>query len=481
MIVGEGEVVLTPEGDILNWSLSTLSNAIRKKMISPVEVTNRLLKRIEAINPIINCYVTVLVEEAKELALEAEKEIAAGSWKGPLHGVPIGIKDLIYTKDIKTTMGSAIFKDFVPDHDASVVERLKQAGAIIIGKQNTHQFAYGPTGDRSFFGPVRNPHNTSKMTGGSSSGSAAAVASALCYGAIGSDTGGSIRIPSAACGVVGMKPTFGRVSKFGVYPLSQTLDHIGPITRTVQDNAILLNLLSGYDSRDPYSVKSDAEDFTKLLEHGIKGSVIGVPKSFYFEKLETEIEAQIHQALEIFKSLGAEIRPIDIPGLDEISMAHQTIIRSETYALHENMLRDCPEQYEEEVRERLLLGLEPKAYEYVKALQIREIAKHVFHKALTEVEVILTPTIAILPPDLQQREININGQREQVRSALTRFTGLTNLNGFPSISIPCGLSASSLPIGFQLIGKPFDEANVYRFANAYEQESGLPALTKLTI
>jgi aspartyl-tRNA(Asn)/glutamyl-tRNA(Gln) amidotransferase subunit A len=278
-----------------------------------------------------------------------------------------------------------------------------------------------------------------------------------------------------------MKPTFGRVSKFGVYPLSRTLDHIGPMTRTVQDNAILLNVLSGYDRRDPYSIKSDTEDFTKRLNHGIKGSVIGVPKSFYFEKLETEIEAQLHQVIEIFKSLGAEIRPIDIPGLHEFYMAHQTIIRTEAYALHENMLRDCPEQYEEEVRDRLLSGLAPKAYEYVKAQQIREIAIQAFHEALTEVEVILTPTVSILSPDLQQRELNINGQPEQVRTALTRFTGLTNLNGFPSISIPCGLSDSGLPIGFQLIGKPLDEANLYRFANAYEQVGGIPTLTKLTI
>jgi aspartyl-tRNA(Asn)/glutamyl-tRNA(Gln) amidotransferase subunit A len=472
---------MTQEGNVLNWSLSTLSSAIRKKMISPAEVTNRLLQRIETENPILNCYVTILFEEAKERALEAEKEIMAGNWKGPLHGIPIGIKDIIYTKNIKTTMGSAIFKDFVPDHDAAVVERLKQAGAVIIGKQNTHQFAYGPTGDRSFFGPVRNPHNPSKMTGGSSSGSGAGVAAGLCYGAVGSDTGGSIRIPSAACGVVGMKPTFGRVSKFGVYPLSRTLDHIGPMTRTVQDNAVLLNVLSGYDIRDPFSVKSDTEDFTRLLDHGIKGSIIGIPSSFFFEKLDIEVEKHIHQALEVLKSLGAEIRPIEIPGLHEIYLAHQTIIRSEAYALHENTLRDCPEQYEEEVKERLLSGLAPKGFEYVQAQQIREIASQVFHKALTEVDVILTPTISILPPDLQQREVYINGHREQVRTSLTRFTGLTNLNGFPSISIPCGLSASALPIGFQFIGKPLDEANLYRFANAYEQESGIPALTKLTV
>jgi aspartyl-tRNA(Asn)/glutamyl-tRNA(Gln) amidotransferase subunit A len=460
------------EEDIWNWSLSALSSAIRNKSVSPVEVTNKLLKRIEEVNPIINSYITVLFEEAKESALEAEREITAGNWKGPLHGIPIGVKDIIYTKNIKTTMGSAIFKDFVPDYDAAVVERLKQAGAVLIGKQNTHQFAYGPTGDRSFFGPVRNPHNTSKMPGGSSSGSSAAVASGLCYGSIGSDTGGSIRIPSASCGIVGMKPTFGRVSKYGVYPLSRTLDHIGPITRTVHDNAVLLNVLSGYDFRDPYSVKTENEDFTRLLDHGIKGSIIGIPSSYYFEKLEPEVEKQILQALEVLKSLGAEIRPIDIPRLQEISLAHQTIAKCEAYALHEKMLQDFPEQYEEEVRERLLTGLAPKAYEYVQAQEIREVADQVFRKALTEAEVIITPTLSILPPDLQQREVNINGHQEQVRASLTRFTGPTNLNGFPSISIPCGFSASGLPIGMQLIGKPLDEANLYRFANAFEHGSG---------
>jgi aspartyl-tRNA(Asn)/glutamyl-tRNA(Gln) amidotransferase subunit A len=466
------------EEDVWSWNLSALSSAIRKKMVSPVEVTNKLLERIEAVNPIINSYITVLFEEAKEAALEAEKEITAGNWKGPLHGIPIGIKDIIYTKNIKTTMGSAIFKDFVPDYDAAVVERLKQAGAVIIGKQNTHQFAYGPTGDRSYFGPVRNPYHTSKITGGSSSGSGAGVASGLCYGSIGSDTGGSIRIPSAACGIVGMKPTFGRVSKYGVYPLSRTLDHIGPMTRTVQDNAVLLNILSGYDIRDPFSVKTDAEDFTRLLDHGIKGSIIGIPSSYYFEKLETEIEKQIHQALEVLKSLGAEIRLIDIPRLQEFALAQQTISKCEAYALHEKMLRDHPEQYEEEVRERLLTGLAPKAYEYVQAQQIQEVANLVFRKALTEVEVILTPTISILPPDLEQREVNINGHQEQVRAALTRYTGITNLNGFPSISIPCGFSASGLPIGLQFIGKLFDEANLYRFASAFEHEVGIPTLKK---
>jgi aspartyl-tRNA(Asn)/glutamyl-tRNA(Gln) amidotransferase subunit A len=458
----------------LGWDLSTLSNAIRNKQVSPKEVTGKLLQRIEAVNPIINAYITVLFEEAMASASKAEQEIASGNWKGPLHGIPIGIKDILYTKNVKTTMGSKIFKDFIPNYDAAVVERLRQAGAIIIGKLNTHQFAYGPTGDRSFFGPARNPYNTAKMTGGSSSGSAAGVAAGLCYGALGTDTGGSIRIPSALCGIVGMKPTFGRVSKFGVYPLAWSLDHIGPMTRTVQDNAILLNALSGYDNRDPYSVHTVTEDFTRLIGQGIKGGIIGVPSSFYFEGLDSEVERKIHQALDVLKRSGAVIRTVNIGNIREISSAQQTTIKSEAYTVHEEMLQNQPEQYEQEVRERLLTGKAVKASEYVRAQQVRLAGAREFGRVLTEVDVILSPSVPILPPNLEQREVIVNGETRHVRECLTRFTGPTNLIGFPSISIPCGFSASGLPIGLQFIGKPYDEANLYRFSHAFEREIGIP-------
>ncbi len=240
------------DSNLLKLDIATLSKKLRSKEISPKDIVTPLLKRIDALNPVLNAFITVTAEEALVQAEQAEAEIAAGQYRGPLHGIPVGLKDLIYTKGIKTTMGSAIYKDFIPDADASVVRKLKQAGAIVIGKLNTHEFAYGPTGDISYFGPVRNPYDTSKMTGGSSSGAGAAVASALCFGALGTDTGGSIRIPSSACGIVGMKPTFGRVSKHGVYPLAYTLDHIGPMTRTVQDNAELLGILAGYDPEDRF-------------------------------------------------------------------------------------------------------------------------------------------------------------------------------------------------------------------------------------
>lgn len=462
--------------DFLKWDLLTLSKSIKRKEISPLEVTRQLLERIDAINSKLNAFITVFHEEALQVARKTEKEIMNGHWKGPLHGIPIGLKDLIFTKNGRTTMGAKIYKDFVPDYDAAVVEKLRKAGAIIIGKLNTHQFAYGPTGDRSHFGEARNPYDLSRITGGSSSGSGAAVSSALCYAALGTDTGGSIRIPSAICGIIGMKPTFGRVSKYGVYPLSWTLDHVGPMTRTVTDNGILLNVLSGYDERDPYSIKTEEEDFTRLIGHSIRGSVIGVPSSYYFENLEPEIETKIREAMEIFRGLGAEIQFVDIPQIKKISLAQQITISSEAYAVHKDTLKNFPEQYDPEVKERLLAGESIKAHEYVEAQQLKNIAKREFLNVLDQVDVILTPTVPILPPKIGQREVVIQGRSEHVRSALLRLTSPTNFNGFPSISVPCGHSASGLPVGFQLIGRPFDEANLYRFAYAFEQEVSLPTV-----
>ncbi|MCT4477301.1 amidase family protein [Peribacillus frigoritolerans] len=466
----------TYKDEILQWDLFKLSNAIYNKQISPVEVTGHIIERISQVNPKINAYITVLEDQAIKDAKQAEKEITMGNWRGPLHGIPIGVKDMIYTKNIKTTMGSELFKNFLPDYNATVVEKLKRAGAIIIGKQNTHEFAYGPTGDRSYFGPVRNPYDLSKMTGGSSSGSAAAVASALCYGALGTDTGGSVRIPSSICGIVGMKPTFGRVSKYGLYPTSWTLDHIGPMTRCVKDNAILLNVLSEYDSQDYYSIKTTKEDFTRLLNKGIKGSVIGIPSSFFFERVESEVKNQVFQAIEVFKSLGAEVRQVNIPQIQKISLAHQMIVKCEAYTIHESPLDNSPELYDTEVKERLLSGSIPKALEYVKALQMKQVAIHEFNQVLEKVDVILFPTVSVLPPDIEQREVTIDGHPEHVRSAINRLNGPTNLNGFPSLQIPCGFSSSGIPIGLQLIGKQLDEANLYRFAHSFEQEVSLPTV-----
>ncbi|MDQ3893037.1 MAG: amidase family protein, partial [Actinomycetota bacterium] len=307
-------------------SLVTLSAALRERRLSPVELVATLLEHIESAEKRLNAFITVLPEKALEAAARVEKEIQSGQYRGSLHGVPVGLKDLIYTAGIRTTMGSAFFEDYVPDYSATCVSKLEEAGAIIIGKTNTHEFAYGPTGDRSYFGPTRNPYDPARIPGGSSGGSGAAVAAGLCYAALGSDTAASVRVPAALCGVVGMKPSFGRVSKSGVFPLAWTLDHVGPLTRTVEDNALLLNALAGYDARDPYAAKRSTEDFTRELQRPVRDGSVGVPVNHYFEHVEGEVEGRVREATEVFRSLGAEVREVELPHLPQALKAQRIVL-----------------------------------------------------------------------------------------------------------------------------------------------------------
>ncbi len=449
-------------------SLADLAGAYREGRLSPVEVVETLLGRIETGDGSLNAFVTVTGERALQDASRAEAEFVAGRHRGPLHGIPVGLKDLIFTRGVRTTMGSAFFADHVPDHSAAVATRLEEAGTILLGKTSTHEFAYGPTGDRSYFGPTRNPRDQSRIPGGSSSGSAAAVAAGMIYGALGSDTGGSIRIPAALCGVVGMKPTFGLVSRSGVFPLSWTLDHVGPITRTVEDNALVLNALAGHDPDDPYSADRPPEDFSRGLGRGVSGSVIGVPQDFYFEHLDAEVGEKVGEAIEVFESLGARARPVEIPHLRETLEAQRLTLAVEAYAVHEERLRDEPDRYGEGVRERLLGGEGHKAHTYASAQQVKVRAMEEFRQALDGVDVLLTPAVPIAATLVYQEELDIGGYEETVRSAVTRLTGPTNFTGSPSLSVPCGPTAAGLPVGIQLIGRPFDEATVYRFGHSYE-------------
>lgn len=448
----------------------TLAKSIREKKISPVEVVQNALHTIKKENPIYNAFITICEEEALAAALVAEEEIAKGKVRGPLHGIPVAMKDLIYTKGIRTTMGSKLYENFVPDYDATVVQKLKEAGAIIIGKANTHEFAYGPIGDRSYFGPCRNPYNPEKITGGSSSGSAAAVAANVAFAALGTDTGGSVRIPSSACGIVGMKPTFGLISKYGIYPLAYTLDHPGPMTKTVKENAVLLTLLAGYDERDPYSIQSQKEDYTRLLEENIAGKVIGLP-SFYFQNIEKEVSEAVERAINVFEGLGVEIREVELQGIEDIVTSQAITIQAEAYAVHERNIEERGQDYDPEVYERLLASKEVRGYEYVTAQQKRQKLINMYNNVFNEVDVLLTPTIPILPTDINQREVNIGGYQEHVRHALLRLTSPTDYTGNPGLSVPCGFSKSGLPIGFQLIGKHREEAKLYQFGYAYEQST----------
>ena len=447
-------------------SLAGLSRELLAKHLSPVEVVRALLGRIEADET--NSFITVTAEWALEKATLAERELLAGGHRGPLHGVPVALKDIIYTRGVRTTMGSAHYAGHVPDHSATVARKLEEAGSVVMGKTNTHEVAYGPTGDRSYFGPTLNPHDARRITGGSSGGSGAAVAANLCYGALGSDTGGSIRIPAALCGTVGMKPTFGRVSKSGVFPLSWSLDHVGPITRTVEDNALMLNVLTGHDPEDPYSVDHPAEDFVRYLQRGLRGAGIGLPTSFYFDQVDEEVGVLVREAMEVFRSLGAQVREVEIPNLVDTLHAQRLILGAEAYAVHEERLENEPEAFDEEVCERLMDGARPRAYRYANARRRGVLATDEFDHALQGVDVLLTPTLPIVATEIGQREVRIGDNKESVRSALTRYTGPTDLTGHPSLSIPCGTTASGLPVGLQLIGRHFDEATLYRFGHAYE-------------
>lgn len=455
------------------WSVAQLARAIRDGAVSPVEVAQDTLQRIRSVDPHINAFITVMEREVLEFASRAETSLAAGRDLPPLLGVPVGVKDVIYTAGTRTTMGSAHFDEYVPDFDATVIQRLSRAGAIIIGKLNAHQFCYGATGDRSSAGAVRNPHDLTKVSGGSSSGSAAAVAAGLCHASVGTDTAGSVRIPASCCGVVGMKPTFGRVSKHGVFPLAWTLDHVGPLTRTVEDNALLLNVLAGHDPRDPYSSSRAPEDFTRALRDGVAGTRIGVPSVFFFDYLDEEVAEHVHNAIGTFAQLGAKVCTVDIPGMDQALSAFRLTQTAEAYAVHRERIEAEPDRYDDEVLERLRSGEKLQAYEYVEAQKSRFATTASFTRALADVDIVVAPTIPVLPPNIDQREITFAGHSEHPRFPLTRLTTPASFAGIPSMSLPCGFSRSGLPIGLQLIGRPFDEATVYRFGNALEQAQDL--------
>lgn len=475
----EGHEVSGDEA-LLALSLTELASAVRSRGVSPVEVTRALLCRLESVNGLLGTYVKVVPERALAAAKRAEKEAAAGRFRGPLHGVPLGLKDVICTAGLRTAMGSALFKDHVPDRDAAIVGRLKRAGAVIVGKTHTQELALGPTGDVSYFGPARNPHDPARITGGSSSGSAAAVAAGLAFGAVGTDAGGSIRIPAACCGVVGTKPTFSLVSRRGVFPPDFSLDHVGPITRTVEDNALLLGALAGHDPRDPHSARRRREDFGRRLDEGVSGCAVAVPSLADFGALDEEIEAIFLGVLEALRSLGASVVRVTLAGAGRMADAQRVIVESEAYSAYGGLLEERTELFSEEVASRLRGAASIPAHEYLRAQRTRAWAGREMRRALGGAEVLVTPSLPVLPKEIGARSVRVRGQDEDIRAALTRYMKPANMCGFPALSVPCGFSESGLPVGAQLIGRPFDEANLFRFARAIELRQG-PALPVTTL
>ena len=450
-------------------SISEAADLIETRRLSPVELTRAHLDRIERTEPSLNAFITLLSEEAVESAEAAEREIANGNLRGPLHGIPIGLKDLYFTKGIRTTVGTKILRDFVPDYDAAVTEKFADTGAILMGKLQMHEFALGATSVNPHDGPARNPWNPDRITGGSSGGSGAAVAAGQCMAALGSDTGGSIRIPGALCGIVGLKPTFGRVSRHGVYPLSWSLDTVGPMTRTVRDSAIVLNAITGYDRRDPSSIDAPIEDFTSGIEDGISGLRIGIPDDFFYDVISPEVAEAVCRAAGILSDLGAEVERCSIPALNHALGISSAILVTEAAETVFDKLRDRPEDIGADVRARLRLGAVTPAVDYIKAQRARSAYNAQLEEAMQRYDLLLAPSVAVGATGIDQEFVEVAGKQENALSLMSRLTRPFNLTGQPTISVPCGFTDEDMPIGIQLAGRQWEESTVLRAAHAYEQ------------
>jgi aspartyl-tRNA(Asn)/glutamyl-tRNA(Gln) amidotransferase subunit A len=458
---------VTTDVDLCYLTLHELAGRIRAKKISSVEATKSVLERIERLNPKLNAYITVMADEALAAARAAEQEIAAGRYRGALHGVPVGVKDLCATEGVRTTAASKILADWVPDQDATVVRKLREAGAVITGKLNLHEFAFGATGARGHFGPSRNPWDTERITGGSSSGAGAAVAAGLCFAALGSDTGGSIRIPASLCGIAGLKPTYGRVSLKGVVPLASSLDHIGPMARSARDCALVLQAIAGHDPKDPSSADASVERWSEALDGGIAGLRIGVPAQA-FEDAEPEVAALVRDAIVALERLGAQVRELDLPVLAEYWAAASIVLIGEAAAYHRERMEQRPQDFGEDVRGRIQLGVDQKAEDFERAVRLRDDARR-------RADEVLFPDVDLLalPSTIRSAVTFESLRKDDPTLGLTRLTAQFDLTGQPAMSVPCGLTRGGLPAGLQLVGRRFDEATVVRAAHTFETQSGI--------
>ena len=458
--------------DLAALQIHDLAPLLESRQVSPVEVTDAVLENVGRYDDTLKAYIEVYRDEALQAARDAESQISSGRYRGPMHGVPVAIKDNIYFADRVTTMGSKIHGDFVSSTNATVVDRLSEAGAIFLGKLNMHEYALGGTTDNRHYGTCRNPWNLDKSPGGSSGGSAAALASNMASAALGSDTGGSIRIPAGFCGIVGLKPTYGRVSRFGCFPEAWTLDHVGPMTRSVKDAAIMLDAISGYDPRDPGSLNLPATGTASSLRTSCEGMTIGVVEEFYFGDVDDEIARCVRAGIEVLRERGAQIRTISMPGLKDCEYAHTIIDTCETSTVHRANLRGRPQDYSDDVRLLLECGELPSAVDYLEAQQIRRHLRAEVQVAFAEVDVIAGPTLPIRTPTIGEATATINGRDVDALENMTRLVVPASLLGLPSLSLPCGL-VDGMPVGMQIIGPARGEQNVLDVGHVLESSAPL--------
>lgn len=449
-------------------TVAELSARIRTRDLSPVDLVDDLLARVER-SGALGAFITVTADTARAQAASAACEISAGRYRGPLHGIPVSLKDLIDTEGIRTTCGSRILAGRVPDRDAAVTARLRDAGAVLLGKAALHEFAYGVTTDNPHFGRTRNPWDPDRIPGGSSGGSGAAVAAGLGPVSIGTDTGGSIRIPAALCGIVGLKPSYGRVSRYGVFPLAWTLDHVGPLARTVEDAAIVLQAIAGPDPRDPTTLGQRVVEFTAALRRPVRGLRVGVLADDHHRLMAEDVRAAFEDALGVLRDLGIRLEEVQFPRPLEASAAQTAIIMSEASSVHDRWLRDRPEEYGGDVRARLMRGQFVTAVQYLTAQRARALILDEVAALLHSYAALVVPTTPCVAPLATQETVTIDGSRRDVRDTLTRMTRLANLTGLPAITVPCGAGAGGLPVGLQVIGRPMDEETVLAVGHAYER------------
>lgn len=460
--------------DLITLSISDLAPKIASREVSPVEVAAAAIAQAERVEPSVNGFITLMHEQAMETAKAREAAIAKGGYLGPLDGVPVGIKDCVEVAGVKATAGAKANDDYVPAEDAEAVSRLKAAGAVIVGKENMHEFAAGGRSNNPHYGFVRNPWDLERVPGGSSGGSGANVASAMTYASLGTDVGGSVRYPGHCCGVVGMKQTFGRASQRGSLFTWRHGDHVGPLTRTVADNALVLQAYAGHDPRDPSSVPMPVPDFSAELGRDLRGVRVGVPRDWFFDVVADDVEEAVRRAIEAMREMGAEIVEIRLPYLD-YARSVWLLMAVETAVTHERFLRERRADVTDELVVGMLAGQFILARDYIKARNLERLVKEGFAEAMQQCDVIVSPTAPAVAPRIDAERITIKGEVHELQltrdEVLGRNTFLANITGMPAISVPCGFGEGGMPIGLHLTARPFEEPLLYRVAHAYEQAS----------
>lgn len=456
-------------------SLTAVAKAIADKQVSSHEVTRSCLHRIAQWQPRLNAFMALEAEQALKAADEADAALAKGNAKGVLHGVPLAHKDMYYEAGKVVTCGSKIRRDFVATTTSTALQRIKDAGTVRLGTLQMAEFAYGPTGHNSHYGPVHNPWNVDHITGGSSSGSGSAVAARLTFAALGSDTGGSVRMPAHFCGVTGLKTTVGRVSRAGAMPLSQSLDTVGPLAQSAEDCALLMGLMAGADPQDPTTVTLPVPDYIAATKGSLKGLRIGVPTAFYVDDLDSEVARVLDETVATLKREGADIVKVELPDQRQLSSASQLVLAVEAAAFHKRWMIERLEDYGAQVRMRLENGLAVPAVTYLEAMRWRGPALSAHNAAVAGVDAVIAPVSPIPAPTIAESDVGGGPGAEAVIQRLTRFTRPVNYLGVPSLSIPSGFSRSGLPVGMQLIGRSFDEATLLRIGAAFQRATDFHA------